>query len=372
MDANASKYRKELANFSIEYDPAKAYYTKHRPFILQVSLGEMKLEDAFWVELGPEYVSTRLEEFLEEIFSGNKRQQGKIRSLLDVKENPDLPDMYSALLEIFAQWRSSKCNLQFFANQGPEIRLTDRLDDHLSIIQSQEYKVDETPLFDLVIDQNVDVLDYLDTAGYFKNKRTIMEFMQANMLLYLIDKHEYKLPVNPVAETDKNLLPIAKVLQSAKLITPANSDSDRTFAISANGRQAIGKVIAETESYIDQFDVFKDVLHDADSGALEFDTGNGRDLRVQMYEAEEIDPVRVVFLLSLYDSTFDDLPHWQEAIHSEQFFGNILSPVLNAERVDDEMVEFILEAGYNYSEELFEAAGEVDSQEGLLRRIRDE
>ena len=170
MDANASKYRKELANFSIEYDPAKAYYTKHRPFILQVSLGEMKLEDAFWVELGPEYVSTRLGEFLEEIFSGNKRQQGKIRSLLDVKENPDLPDMYSALLDIFAEWRSNKCTLEFFANQGPEIRLTDRLDDHLSIIQSQEYKVDETPLFDLVIDQNVDVLDYLATAGYFKNK----------------------------------------------------------------------------------------------------------------------------------------------------------------------------------------------------------
>ena len=36
------------------------------------------------------------------------------------------------------------------------------------------------------------------------------------------------------------------------------------------------------------------------------------------------------------------------------------------------MVESILEAGYNFSEERFEANREIESQEDLLRRIREE
>ena len=371
MEANASKYWKELADFSIEYNPAKAFYIKNRPFILQVSLGEMDLEDAFWVELEPGYLSMQTSEFLDLVFSGDRRQQAKVRALLNVKENPDLPDMYTELLEVFAEWRSGKSTLEFFANQGPEIRLTDRLDDHLSIIQSREHRIDETPLLDLVIDQKLDVLDYLANAGYFKDKRTMMDFMQANMLMYFLDKHEYKLPVDPIAETDLHLLPIAKKLQSVKLIAPL--DLEGTFSISAEGRLAIRKTIAETESYIDQYDVFKDVYLDADSGALEFDTGRGRDLRVQIYEAEDLDLVRVVFLLRMYDSTFDEvLGTWRDSIHSEQYFGEILSPIINAERVDEEMVELILEAGYNINEERSESAREVESQEELLRRIKEE
>jgi hypothetical protein len=371
MDTYSSKYQKELADFSIEYNPAKAYYVKHRPFTLQVSLGEMNLEDAFWVELGPEHVDSRLGDFLDKVFSGNKREQAKFRSLIDVRENPDLPDMYDALLEIFGEWRSGKCTLQFFANQGPEIKLTDRLDDHLSLMQSPEHRIDETPLLDLVIEQKLDVLDYLANAGYFKNRGTTIDFMQANMLMYFLDKHEYKLSLKPIDETDQALLPIAKKLQSMKLIAP--SDLEGTFAVTDEGRQAIGRTIAETDSYIEQFDVFKDVYHDADSGVLEFGTGIGRDLRVQIYEGEDLDPVRVVFLLRLYDSTFDEaLATWRESIHSEQFFGEILSPIMNAERIEEHLVEMVLDAGYNFSEEQSDSAREERSQDDLLRRIKED
>ena len=370
MDTTPSKYWKELADFSIEYNPSKAYYVKHRPFTLQVSLGEMDLEDAFWVELGPEYVDSRLGDFLDNVFSGHRKQQAKFRSLIDVKENPDLPDMYIALLEIFADWRSGKCSLYFFANQGPEIKLTDRLDDHLSLMQSPEHGIDETPLLDLVIDQKLDVLDYLADAGYLKRKQTTMEFMQANMLMYFFDKHEYKLSVKPIDETDQNLLPIAKKLQAAKLIAP--SDLDGTFAITELGREAIGKTIAETDTYIDQYDVFKDVFFDPDGGGLEFETGLGRDLRVQLYEYDGQDPVRVVFLLRRYDSTFDEASAtWRDSIQSEQFFGEILSPIVNAERVDEAMVETILEAGYSFAEEQSDVTAEAESQDDLLRRIKE-
>ena len=80
------------------------------------------------------------------------------------------------------------------------------------------------------------------------------------------------------------------------------------------------------------------------------------------------------FYSAFNDSTFDEvLATWRDSIHSEQFFGEMLSPIINAERVDEEMVELILEAGYNFNEEQFEAAREgVDSQEELLRRIKEE
>ena len=371
MDANPTKYWKELADFSIEYNPAKAYYVKHRPFTLQVSLGEMNLEDAFWVELGPEYVDSRLGEFLDNVFSGDRKQQSTFHSLIDVRENPDLPDMYNALLEIFAEWRNGKCALHFFANQGPEIKLTDRLDDHLSLMQSPVHGIDESPLLDLVIEQKLEVFDYLADAGYFKSKKTTIEFMQTNMLMYFLDKHGYKLPVKPIDATDQALLPIAKKLQSAKLIAP--SDVEGTFVITEQGRLAIGKTIAETDSYIDQYDVFKDVFHDADSGVLEFETGAGRDLRVQLYEYDDQDPVRIVFLLRLYDSTFDEaLATWRESIHSEQFFGEILSPILNAERVDEAMVESVLDAGYGFAESRLDATREEESQDDLLRRVKED
>ena len=368
MAAQHSKYQKALANFSIDYDPAKAFYVKHRPFIFQVSLGEMQLEDAFWVELGPEYVNFRLGDFLDIAFPRNKRQQSKISSMLDVKENPDLPDMFIALLEIFAEWRDGKFSLNFFINQGPEIKLTDRLDDHLSLMQSPEHRIAETALLDLVIDQNLDVLDYLTTTGYIKNKQTTIEFMQANMLMYFLEKHHYKLLVAPIDDIDKNLTPIARKLASVNLIKP--TDTEPIFEISEEGRQAIGRTIAETETFIHQYDVFKDVYYDSASGALEFNTGRGRDLRVQVYEYEDLDPVRVVFLLRLYDGTFDEaLATWRESIHSESFFGEILSPIINGARIDDDMVEMVVEAGYNFAEVRFETATEVDSQEELLKRI---
>ena len=362
------KYQKALAGFSIDYDPAKAFYVKHRPFIFQVSLGEMNLEDAFWVELGPEYVNFRLGDFLDIAFPRNKRQQSKIRSMLDVKENPDLPDMYVALLEIFAEWRDGKCSLNFFINQGPEIKLIDRLDDHLSLMQSPEHRIAETAVFDLVIDQNLDVLGYLTTAGYIKNKQTSIEFMQANMLMYFLEKHNYKLSVAPIDDIDKKLTPIARKLQSVNLITP--SDPEPIFEISEEGRQAIGRTIAETENYINQYDVFKDVYYDTASGALEFDTGRGQDLRVQIYEFEDLDPARVVFLLRLYDGSFDEgLATWRESIHSERFFGEVLSPITNGVRIDEDMIELVIEAGYNFAEVRFDTTAEIESQEELLRRI---
>ena len=59
-------------------------------------------------------------------------------------------------------------------------------------------------------------------------------------------------------------------------------------------------MVVEAESYIDRFDLFSDTLLEPDE-EVEFGTGVGEDLRVQVYGSEGVDPVRAVFLLLLYD-----------------------------------------------------------------------
>ena len=114
----------------------------------------------------------------------------------------------------------------------------------------------------------------------------------------------------------------------------------------------------------------RDRYHDAANAVVEFDTGRGQDLRVQVYEFEGLDPVRVIFLLRLYDGSFDEyLATWRESIHSDGFFGEVLSPITNGVRIDEDMIESVIEAGYNFAEVRLDKAAEIASQEELLRRI---
>ncbi|MCH8992126.1 MAG: hypothetical protein IIA44_10320 [Acidobacteria bacterium] len=90
-----------------------------------------------------------------------------------------------------------------------------------------------------------------------------------------------------------------------------------------------------------------------------------------MYETEGMDPIRVVFLLQLYDSSLDAYSgSWRELIHTEEFFNAMLRPVLDSPRVDEDLMESIIESGYAHSEEMAEADREREAQSDTLRRIQ--
>ncbi len=94
---------------------------------------------------------------------------------------------------------------------------------------------------------------------------------------------------------------------------------------------------------------------------------------MQVYGSEGVDPVRAVFLLLLYDSTLDAYSEkWQEAVHKEEFVNELLRPVLDHARVDDELIGLVIESGYAHSEELSEAAEERAFEQDVLRRVRSE
>ena len=53
-------------------------------------------------------------------------------ALLDTRRNPDLPEMYADILDVFADWRDVRCSLRMYRNHGPEIASADDLAPHLS------------------------------------------------------------------------------------------------------------------------------------------------------------------------------------------------------------------------------------------------
>ena len=335
---------------------------------LRVTLGDMGLEDAFRLRLPPAMSSLTVGDLLDEVFSEEDAAQLRFLSALDIQANPDLPEMYEELLDIFAQWRRDDCILRFFDRHGSQVRRADRVEDHVNFGVSQrgEHAVDST--LDLAIEQTHDVLGR--SADWGGGDGALMRWLQRRTFLYFMDKHRFRLSVDPSDRLSRGLLSIANELASRGLI--AGSGESAVYEPTDGGKELIQRMVVEAESYIERFDLFSDTLLEPDE-EVEFGTGIGEDLRVQVYGSEGVDPVRAVFLLLLYDSTLDAYSEtWREAIHKEEFFNELLSPVLDHARVDDELIGLVIESGYAHSEQLSEAAAERAFEQDVLRRVRSE
>ena len=337
-------------------------------FELRVTLGDMGFEDAFRLRLPPAMSSLTVGGLLDEVFSEEDAAQVRFTSGLDIQANPDLPAMYQELLDIFAQWRRDDCTLRFFARHGRQVGLADRVEDHFNFHPSHrgEPAVDTT--MDLAIEQTHDVLGrFADWGG---GEGALMRWLQRRTFLYFMDRHRFRMSVDPNDKLSQRLLPIANELASRGLI--ARADESGVYEPTDEGQELIQRMVAEGESYIDRFDLFSDTLLEPDE-EVEFGTGIGEDLRVQVYGSEGVDPVRAVFLLLLYDSTLDAYSEtWQEAIQEEEFFNELLRPVLDHARVGDELIGLVIESGYAHREELSEADEERAFEQDVLRRVRSD
>ena len=337
-------------------------------FELHVSLHGTKSENALQVILPPAYAQLRIDKLLDSVFPEDEEGRSYIEGMLDVRENPDLPDIYAALLEVFAEWRTDRCALKFFEDHGPETELSDLALERLSLPSSGNQDHSRYPVLNLVIQQKYPALDYIVAKRYWEDKGTLIEWLQSLTLLYFLDKHEFEFSVTPPTEIERRLLTIAEALQARNFIVP--SEKTGVFAITKHGRQFIGNQLAETESYIDRFDIFKDVDYDIDTGSVEFGSGRGEDLRVQIFITEGLDPVRVVFLLRLYDGTVDEfISTWSQRIHDEKFYDEILEPVMDHPRVDEGLIGRVIESGYSHTDERREEAREILLSREILQRV---
>lgn len=370
--ADAARYEKEHPFFSVEYPASGVDADAGQEVELQVSLGDMDLEEAFRMTVPHGSATGTIGELLETIFLTDEHALHEIRDALNTVENPDLPAMYDALGGIIVRSRSGIYAVRYFANYGPELVPSDRVSDHLGLQSTSDDRT-ATPILDLVIEARYDSLALLVQQGYHESKGELLDWLQAWTLLYYLDKHAYPLSPRTADEGDRGLLPIAEQLLGLDMIADGTADGDDggAYVITAKGRGLIAQMIAETESLIDRFDVFQDVVYDPDGDVLEFLSGYGVDLRVEVYEAEGIDSIRSVFLLRMYDESLDAFEeNWREAILDEQTFNDLLSPAVERIGIDDALLQRVIDSGYAYVDERDYAARERRDQDAILRRIQ--
>ena len=281
---------------------------------------------------------------------------------LDVTANPDLPDMHRELVEVVRLWRAGRCELGVYVNRGPRIALAESAGRHVA------YSADGAGVLDLVLEQTFEPLAWFARQG--GDVDDLLGWLRGCVLLYFMDKHGFELSSEPECERDRRLLPIAEALRDQGFVEA--SEDGGTFAIAGEGRAYLGELIEETEDYIDRYDVFARVRVDEEAEIAEFGVRDGHDLRAQVYEDEGLDPLRVVFLLRLYDGTLDErLESWREDVHEAGFFDGLLRPALDRDEVDAATLDWVIDAGLAEMEEAAEGARERDAARDALRRALD-
>lgn len=308
--------------------------------LLRITLGDMPLEDAFQVEtpFGPD---TTLGGLLDATFPPDPWDQRRIKRLLDSRANPDLPDMYDALVELLDHWRERRCDLRFYVNHGAEITL----DAH---IRGWLVERGAAPgLVDLIIEQLPTPLEYAVSLGYAGSTASILQWLEETTLLFFLWRRSGGARL--CAARDDALADALRRLEGQDYVSAHETGAE----VSPQGGQYMEQLIAEAESYVAAYDIFSDVLPGAADSPHRFGTGRGIDLRVPVYEAEGVDPLRAVFLLRIYDSSLEEATgdDWTRAATDPDFYRDLLAPVTDREDIDPAVLEAVMDDGFAIMEQ---------------------
>ena len=333
----------------------------------------MAPDDCLRVDLPPEFLDGSVSQLLEGVFPPDADAQQGIEARFDLRANPDLPEIYAVFLAVCEEWRDWRCALAVSAAGVPV-----ELDEPVSSLAGSD---GDGHSVTLRLEQLYGPLEYALRHGLWSSRDELLDWMRSLMALYFLDKHEVELAgPGTSAGMGPCLAKALEHLQSEGFIGLQEQGEDSPdqpglpgltgrFAITPEGRQFIDRLLGETETYIDLYDHYQDTLVDVDRDVAEFGTGQGADLRVQVFLVEGLDPIRTVFLLRLYDGTLDArLRDWAEVLESTDFFEAVLEPVANRDGVAPEAVELVLEHGHAWLEEQQEQARRKAADRELLRR----
>ena len=358
-------------------------------FTLQVLLGGMAPDNCLRVGLPTQFLEASVSQLLDKVFPADDEGQRAIAQWFDLRENPDLPLIYVVYLAACEEWRDWRCAL-LVSSDGRDVELDTPVSSLLDTAS-------DPPLLSLRLEQRYRALDYAGHHGFSGSRGELLDWMRSLTVLYFLDKHEVEIRVVTGEYAPLALTKALADLQSQGIIAPGTDEGDDEpqsqeiigassgesgdeldtaprerplYAITTEvGRRFIAGLLSETESYIDTFDHCQDALVDLDREVVEFGSGQGMDLRVQAYMAEGLDPIRTVFLLRLYDGTFDArLRDWNEVLENEDFFEAVLEPVVNRDEVSPDAIQLVIEHAYAWLEDQQEQARREASDQDLLRR----
>ena len=229
----------------------------------------MPIEDGFWIDLPDDLSPLSIRELFSRVFPVDPSLQQLFLERLDVSGNPDLPDMYDALVEIFVREELGLCNVETHVNHGPEV-------DDSTVVNQRLTTNDTPPVLDLVLEQRFSAIDYAVRRGDFADQEEVLAWMRSRVLLYFLDSPDYVfLPPDPIDDdADTALLPIAQTLVDEGLIErPTESETirgHRTGHGSASRNDGRGRKMCSNATRCSP-----NVLYDPETGECEFVTGVG-------------------------------------------------------------------------------------------------
>lgn len=325
-------------------------------------------EDAFLELALPAHVAgMSVGQLLELIFPDDAESASALADAFDLAANPDLPEIYDHISPVFRQFRHGLCNLNITTGAGRGVSPEDTIREYLDLPESGA----TLPGYRLSLHLSPEYrpLEYAAEMSWDAGEPDLKTWLQTCVSLYFVDKHEQSLISQAGESANDDLATLTAAMCQQDLISLC-IDSGKT-RITEQGRTFIGNLLAETENYIDRYDLFQDVYWDEDTDTPEFDTGFGEDVRVALFIAEGLDPLRTVFLMRLYDGTLDEYAGtWMEQVATEDFFDRVLEPLVDRSIVPEERLRRIADAGFALLETAAEAAGERRLITRIAQRAR--
>ncbi len=304
-------------------------------------------------------------DLLERIFPTDEEAWLSIQDSFDLQKNPDLPEIYDSFWAVVEQSRSGLCHIEVSDLPAGQVAMTEPTGDSVG---ADGIESDGIAL--MLLTPIYDALEYAAEQGYDAGEPNLLEWLQTCAAIYFLDKHEVLLPQPSSPDDDSGLNQVVDRIVSLGLTD--FSEEGAGGEITAEGRRFISRLLAETEAYIDRYDIFEDVLWDDEFGQPLFGTGHGDDLRVETFIDEAVDPVRAVFLLRLYDGSLDDhVGDWKSLVPSSDFYNRLLEPVVNRSITPPDLLEDILDQGFSLIEDARQLEAEREANLRIARRLED-
>lgn len=336
-----------------------------KSFTISLQLAGLPADAILEVRLPAEARSVAPDDLLESVFPPDEEGQSFVQETFDLEENPDLPEIYESFLAVMEQWRYGLCRIDLTELScsgvgGGEATGFGSGED--SFVRRSNTSLLLTPVYD--------ALDYAREHGYDAGEPDLLEWLQLCAAIYFLDRHEVPWPDNDSPRVSAELKQVIERILNLGLANP--SMDGEASEITAEGRRFIGRLLAETESCIDRYDIFHDVLWDEDTGRALFGTGHGNDLRVETFIAEAVDPVRAVFLLRLYDGSLDEYAEdWENLVTSREFINELLEPVVDRSVTPPKLLDEIVDQGFSLLEDARLVEEERRSNALIARRVGD-
>lgn len=316
------------------------------PLVIRITLGDMELLDGFYMSLPADAGSLSIEDAIRKyVLCESEEDRIEVKRKLARDPNPDLLDIYNALLCLCEQAETGALILSYNINNGAsDVQPTDPVNLHQCLCTANGRLASTYMLLDLVLE----VCDNLDPFSGItdQQKDAMLEDFRRIFILYLMDKFGYQPVLHHARQEEESSRleswvlglsfteHLSTILESLALEDVGLIRSEGEYYITPRGYDVLNSIINEAEFYIDNYDIFGDVYIKGIS-EIRFNTGYGDDLIVPVFIRQGIDPFRALFAVALYLGNMDDLASDLDMLFSEDPFKELFSLIARSPTEED-------------------------------------